>query len=454
MATFDKLVVQSDTAVNLACCGQVTDAFLYTGDERYRRWVLAYVDLWLARTRHNGGIIPDNVGANGLVGGARGGQWWGGLYGWNCYVGGAFVLNAVTIAAQCAVLLSGDLRYADLLRSQLEYLLAKAKFENVKTDAGDDGHDDRKQMLAPHRFGPDGWEHSLGAVNSPARTLASFRFREFGHLYDLTLDPRDLALIERLKAGDSRARRQQWGTVKTVAEADGKTPTRIPPYGDAGYARHEYYRGRNPDWPAKVLAAEQAVVAAAASAIEAEPRSKLEIVRDNVAPPAPVATQALVQMTCGSLAPHYNGGLLTSAVCRHFDPVAKRPGLPPGVAALVEDVSREAVRLRLVNTSAETARRLVVQAGAFGQHAWGPVRVVEWHGGGGPGGGCQASSSLLHESPPESDAVVAFSRGFELEVPPASEWVVEAAVGGRFVHTPSYRFPWHPQGEPMPSPFQ
>ena len=59
----------------------MTNAYLYTGDEKYKNWVLEYVGAWIERTRQNKGIIPDNVGPTGKVGGHRDGVWYGGLYG-------------------------------------------------------------------------------------------------------------------------------------------------------------------------------------------------------------------------------------------------------------------------------------------------------------------------------------------------------------------------------------
>ena len=76
------IVLNGDIPNTLGATALVTNAYLYTGDERYKRWVLEYVDVWLDRMRRNGGIMPDNVGPTGQIGEQRGGQWWGGLYGW------------------------------------------------------------------------------------------------------------------------------------------------------------------------------------------------------------------------------------------------------------------------------------------------------------------------------------------------------------------------------------
>ena len=61
-------MLNSDSANNLAATALVTNAYLYTGEEKYRRWVLDYVEVWLERIRANGGIIPDNVGAHRQAG--------------------------------------------------------------------------------------------------------------------------------------------------------------------------------------------------------------------------------------------------------------------------------------------------------------------------------------------------------------------------------------------------
>ena len=65
---FNDMVLNGDIANNLAATGLVTNAFLYTGDEKYRKWVLDYVEAWIDRTKANGGIIPDNVGPTGKPG--------------------------------------------------------------------------------------------------------------------------------------------------------------------------------------------------------------------------------------------------------------------------------------------------------------------------------------------------------------------------------------------------
>ena len=44
--------------------------------------MLEYVDAWRERAAANGDIIPSNIGLDGKIGGAAGGKWYGGVYGW------------------------------------------------------------------------------------------------------------------------------------------------------------------------------------------------------------------------------------------------------------------------------------------------------------------------------------------------------------------------------------
>jgi len=69
--------------LNLAATILGLNAYMLTGEEKYRKWVLDYVDAWKERTELTGGNVPSNVGRNGKPGGEHNGQWWKGTYGWN-----------------------------------------------------------------------------------------------------------------------------------------------------------------------------------------------------------------------------------------------------------------------------------------------------------------------------------------------------------------------------------
>ena len=66
---------RGDLPLNLNATGQITHAFLYSGDETLRAWVTDYIARWKERADANGGIIPDNVGLSGEVGEYLDGKW-------------------------------------------------------------------------------------------------------------------------------------------------------------------------------------------------------------------------------------------------------------------------------------------------------------------------------------------------------------------------------------------
>ena len=81
----------------------------------------------------------------------------------------------------------------------------------------------------------------------------------------------------------------------------------------------------------------------------------------------PVCTEALLQLTCGGPQIIYHGGLLHVRL-RYFDAVARRPGLPPDVGALVTALDAESTTVTLTNLSPLHPRHLILQSGAFGEH--------------------------------------------------------------------------------------
>ena len=144
---FDEIVLKGDVPNSLGSTALMTNAYLYTGEDKYRRWVLDYTEAWINRMQRNNGIMPDNVGPNNQIGEKHEGQWWGGLFGWNSFLGHYIMFTSLTIAAECALLLTGDFGYLDLLRSQIKVLL-----ENAITRS--DG-----QLVLPTRYGLNGWEY-------------------------------------------------------------------------------------------------------------------------------------------------------------------------------------------------------------------------------------------------------------------------------------------------------
>ena len=53
---------RGDVASNMSITTLVTNAFIASGEEKYRDWVVEYTDAWIQWGKDNGGFIPDAVG--------------------------------------------------------------------------------------------------------------------------------------------------------------------------------------------------------------------------------------------------------------------------------------------------------------------------------------------------------------------------------------------------------
>ena len=430
---FEKLVLQSDTPNSLGATALVTNAYLYTGDEKYKRWVLEYTEAWMDRMRRNNGIMPDNVGPTGKIGEHRNGVWWGGQYGWNHYQGYNIMFHSLTIAAECALLLTGDFGYLELLRSQIQLLL-----ENSVTR--EDG-----QLIMPTRYGPNGWcyDPPVGPSNDgilPMRGVYTgpipWRMQELAHLYHASMSTEDYELITRIREGEVE---RDWNEIgDRGGEKNG---------GETEFARFQYYDGVNPDWPEKILSAEYRWAVEAFDKIRLDDRTVEEIITTNHFPPNPVFTKGLTQVTMGAPQSVYNGGLLRATV-RYYDRDNTRPGLPRDVAALVDKLASDSVGIQLVNLSTTENRNAIVQAGAFGEHQFTTLKHREM------------SQEGLHQNPYlwlrserayAGKEIPVNAKYFAVELPPSTSVRLEVGMR-RFVNDPSYAFPWH--GETIPVPFQ
>ena len=263
------------------------------------------------------------------------------------------------------------------------------------------------QLLVPWRYGVNGWDD-----HDP------MRMKEPAHVWAASLAPRDAELMRTIMDGE---RERDW--------------TQVISEGDKGFGRNEparflYYEGKKDDWPEQALMRDYELSIAYYDHARNETRSKLEIAADNVYPANPVTTRALMQLTMGGAQYLYNGGLVMAAV-RYFDPERSRPGLPPDVAALVDELTADTVGIHLVNTSPSESRTVIVQAGGFGEHRFTTLRYLDVKG----------------------DERIQPVHGvyFSMQLPPATAMRV-LVNRERFVNRPSYRFPWH--GDSIPVPFQ
>ncbi|MFI0815398.1 hypothetical protein ACH4TX_03200 [Streptomyces sp. NPDC021098] len=343
-----------DTAVNLAASGLVLNALILTGDPRYRDWIAEYVGAWRERAAALGGILPDNVAPDGTVGGLLGGRWYGGHYGWSWPHGWYSVGHAATVAALAGAAATGDGSYLDLVRPALDEIISQGR---VMTFSEADSSlrskwsvQLREDMITPtlhvpFRYADRGWfDHNPMLMAVPIA------------LWHHSASAADRARLERLRSAGGH----DWRTVRPFRSKE-----------EAGHeeAWFAFLTGDNPDYPERILAAAQAQVRHRLARMERYrgadvPEADLHLWQQS----NPVVTEALVQLTWGGPQVIYNGGLQQARV-RYYDAVARRPGLPSSVAALVSSVDPEATVVDLVNLDPEGARSVIVQAGAFAEHS-------------------------------------------------------------------------------------
>ena len=408
---YDDLVISGDVPMNLAVTGLVSHAAILTGDEKYKKWALGYVDAWMERTRENGGVIPDNIGLSGKIGEKRNGQWWGGFFGWTGRYSVEMIYNSLITASECAYLLSGDPKYLGFLRSQVDNLLDRAVVR--------DGN-----LLVPYKVGPDGW----------------FDYRPLGdyilsHLWKASMDQGDWKRVERVREGKKNgpweyfyadspnppaspdaemwrpdSARFDWNRVQSDLRGNQQRRNEAP--------HLAFLAGTNPGWPEDVLKADYDNVVRAVDRIRSG-TYKHEWASQTILMQNPVFTNALAQTTTGAPFTCYNGGLLMARL-RYFDPDSSGPGLPEDIAALVEKMEADRTVVRLVNTGIMETRRVVVQGGAYGEHNFTEVRYSD--------SGAERTATVNRNC-------------FAVILPPDA--TIELNIGTkRFANSPTYAFPW------------
>ena len=307
--------VIGDHPLNLAATTLGLNAFALAGEEKYRSWLLGYVDAWAERAAENNGILPSNIGLDGTIGGACDGKWYGGCYGWGFTVvvpqTGALA-NRNSIARGIAgfgnaLLLTGDSKYPIVWRTMLNAVNSNSK--NV------DG-----EIQYPHMHGDDGWySYSSQPFNQGALDV-----------YYWTMDDADLQYIS----------------------AD--------PWID-------YLRGNNPDHPTRTLRNALSAIRGKMDNVRNDTSSADTRLSDDPLPYNPATTvNALIQLQLGGLAPRHGEPLHCRV--RYFDPKNRRPGLPSDVAALVEKLTVDGVVLSLVNVNQTEHRDFIIQSGAYAEH--------------------------------------------------------------------------------------
>lgn len=366
-----------DVPLNLTSTSLITHAFLYTGDEKYRRWVTDYLEAWAERIERNSGLCPDNIGPSGEIGETMDGKWWGGYYGWRWPHGFMTIIEPLTIAAMNASLLTGDLRYLDIPRGQIDRLIGL-------------GREEEGRLLVPYRHTDDGWT-----------TWRPLEPKHASHLWYMSQDPRDKARIDALPET-----RTDWLEVRP-GRAKGDDVHFGPWYC--------YLDGRNPDYPRRILEEQYAEALRRMDALRNDDGNPEDWDVHHWQDKNPVHTEGLIQLTCGGPQIIYHGGLLHTRL-RYFDAAARRPGLPADVAALVSALDDESTTVEIVNTSPLHQRELILQAGAFGEH------------------------QFTHAQIEDADVWSVNSQHLPLTLPPGRSVKLRLGMR-RYAHTPSYQQP-------------
>jgi hypothetical protein len=424
--TMQERMGKGDVATNLLVTSLIANAYMMTQDDKYREWIVTYVNGWIERAQANGGLLPDNVGLNGQVGETMNGKWYGGLYGWTWPHGFYNIGMAATVAGAVTFLLTRNPSYLDLPRTQYDTIAALGERRDTRELEMSLRHHwigaladeevaqlDPVTWVAPYRFGDRGW----------------FDYQPLSPIYPtaiwaVSMDEADWARIEAIR----REEPIDWRSVGVFRTKE-----------ESGHERPwlRYLAGDNPDYPVEMLQAAYGTVCRRLAMIAADRADLTQVNIHHWQELNPIVTEALVQLTLGAPQIVYNGGLLMCPL-RYFDADQLRPGLPQDVAALVESVSAEQAVVTLVNLSPFAARRVIVQAGGFGEHRFTEVaydrRTSEY-----PGSQKRyAAPTLTTETVTERvDGTT-----LQVELPPAT--VIRLALGmERFVNDPTYALPWH-----------
>lgn len=351
-AEMERVLGYGDVAVNLAVTSLIANQWLYDNEQSSADWINKYIQGWVDRAKANDGIVPDNVAPNGEVGGLHDGRWFGGHYGWTWPHGFYSVSHATLVAGLNAILVSGDKSVLQLTRTVLQKVKSLGRIGTIietesSLQAGTERFGvpvDKPVVLVPYRYGKDGWfDYSPMIMSLPL------------WLWYLSMSDEDSKFMEELIEGIA-----PFGTYLS--------PTR-----NKEEAGHEapwflYLNGKNENYPTTALAMALGQVARRMRLMETEVISGPGGVNIHFWQEVqPIVTEILTQLTLGAPQVLYNGGLQVARL-RYFDADAGRIGLPNEVAALVTKITKDETWVELVNTSITQTRRVILLAGAFGEH--------------------------------------------------------------------------------------
>jgi hypothetical protein len=312
--------IVGDHPQNLKATTLALNAYLLAHDEKYRRWLLEYVDAWRERMLANGNIIPTNIGLDGKPGGETGGKWWGGVYGWGFTVfdpGSKKMVSrnqhhAGLQGFMNAYLLTGDDRYLDPWRKQVEAVNANQKVEGGKP-------------LYPHMYGDQGWYDYSAEKYSAGMPEVAY----------LSMRPADLAQVS-----------SPW---------------------------LNYLAGKDAAYPERALRGDLVRIRNRVQAMREDTSTPDTRLADDPLEINPASVVSLIELALGGLHPGRSGSALFCRL-RYFDPTSRRAGFPEDVAALIDEMTEDRVSVTIVNVNQLESRKMIIQAGGYAEHRFTSVK--------------------------------------------------------------------------------
>lgn len=411
-------MAQGDVPINLTSTALIANAYLYTGDSKYVKWVTDYLSTWEELTRRNNGITPDNVGLSGKIG-ENTGHWWGGYYGWVWPRGGTDIVLAELTAGKVATLLTGDSKWMNLARSQMKVLREQGR---VHTGEGQEPSEVQKNTasdlmlsniragtpIIPRRHDERGWYHYIPEPAYPYLNLW---------------------LISQS--------REDWENLERLGEAEKQVHGKLS---DSDLEWAYFVQGKNPGYPERAFRRDLQVIARKVELIQKEHGNPETWVDNKWINADPMVTRNLNRFSVGGIPIHVRGEMLHSQV-RYFDAERGRSGLPPDVAALVSRIDEKGIQLELINLHVAESRKLIVQGGAYGEHQ---ILTVDF------GRSAKVQSPAENPSPRHDSTESSTGKG-SVKVD-SHALVVGLAPGAgstlrlemkRYSNKPSYGFPWN-----------
>ena len=327
-----------DHPQNLRTTILALNAYALTHEKKYKDWALEYTDAWVARAKVNKDIMPSNIGLDGKIGSATDGKWYGGAYGWGFSVVVPQTgridhrprVESGWAGLRSAFYLTGDEKYLDVWRKQLDAINANRRMNNGRWEY-------------PRMYGDNGW-------------------------YAFAPEPYSFNALEMY--------------MLSMREDDAKRA------GNSAWL--DYLNGKNPEYPERALQTDLARIRSKVAGMRRDETTPDTRLADDPMEFNPASVHSLLNLAMGSVDQGRGGNSLVARL-RYFDAEKRRPGLPDDVAALVERMTADETVVTLVNVNQLDPRTVIVQGGAYGEHA---ITAAEGTGDRGQGTGRYATVKL------------------------------------------------------------